>query len=199
MPSRLITPGSSARQRWRMPRLRAACAVACHGTNLTLTAGGRAANEARACGTYAPLPGLQAAGGQTARLSDSIAPRRQGHLQVKRKISRTASLYERQRTYLESALHCGYCFPFLPLLTLCTFLRLNRRNISNVMAVSKPANKRFPITAAIGIPKAESSPAIASGAIKAPARLLSCFGMSCIWKSLTNRLRGGAAKQRRPS
>jgi hypothetical protein len=69
MPSRLITPGSSARQRWRMPRLRAACAVACHGTNLTLTAEGRAANEARACGACAQMRSFQAAEGQTARLS----------------------------------------------------------------------------------------------------------------------------------
>jgi len=57
------------------PRLGAACAVACTGTNLTLTAEGRAANEARACGTCAPLSGEQAAEGQTARLSDSGAPR----------------------------------------------------------------------------------------------------------------------------
>jgi len=60
---------SSAGQRLRMPRLRAACAVACQGTKLTLAAEGRAANEARACGTCAPLCGLQATKGQTARLS----------------------------------------------------------------------------------------------------------------------------------
>jgi hypothetical protein len=57
-----------------MPRLRAACAVACHGTNLTLTAEGRAANEARASGTCAPLAGEQAAEGQTAGLSRGATP-----------------------------------------------------------------------------------------------------------------------------
>jgi hypothetical protein len=49
-------------------------AVACHGTKLTLTAEGRAANDARACGTFAPLRGEQAAEGQTARLSQCDTP-----------------------------------------------------------------------------------------------------------------------------
>jgi hypothetical protein len=58
MPSSVAMPTSSTRQLWRMPRLRASCAVACRGTNLTLTAEGRAAKEARAYGTFAPLLGL---------------------------------------------------------------------------------------------------------------------------------------------
>jgi hypothetical protein len=42
--------------------------------NLTLTAAGRTARKARACGTLAPLIGEQAAEGQTARLSGEPAP-----------------------------------------------------------------------------------------------------------------------------
>jgi hypothetical protein len=42
--------------------------------NLTLTAAGRTAHEAKACGTLAPLVDEQAAEGQTARLSVEHAP-----------------------------------------------------------------------------------------------------------------------------
>jgi hypothetical protein len=42
--------------------------------NPTLTAAGRAAHKARACGTLAPLIGEQAAEGQPARLSGELAP-----------------------------------------------------------------------------------------------------------------------------
>jgi len=43
--------------------------------NLTLAAAGRAAREARACGTLAQRLGEQAAAGQTARLSYEAEPR----------------------------------------------------------------------------------------------------------------------------